>query len=279
MMEWTTVAQMRAAVAGWKAAGEQVALVPTMGALHAGHLALVEAARAQAQRVVVSIFVNPTQFGPNEDFDRYPRPLARDLALLRAAGADGAWLPTVAEMYPHGFATSIRVGGVSAGLDGDARPGHFDGVATVVSKLLLQVAPAVALFGQKDYQQLCVIKRVVADLDIPVRILGVPTVREADGLALSSRNQYLTAAERAIAPALQAALVRVAAALVGGAAVAPVLAAAVEQLLAAGFAKVDYLELRAEDTLAPLAAYQPPARLLVAAWLGTTRLIDNLTVE
>lgn len=278
-LELTTVKSLRSTVAQWRAVGESIALVPTMGALHRGHLTLVEKAREQASRVIVSIFVNPTQFGPNEDFDRYPRPLEKDLAMLREEGADAAWLPSVAEMYPEGFSTSVKAGSASRGLDGDARAGHFDGVATVVAKLLLQTAPDMALFGEKDYQQLCVIKQLVADLNINTRIIGVPTVREPSGLALSSRNQYLSEQEHAIAPQLNATLREAAQALVAGASVEGALSQAKANILAAGFARIDYLELRAEDTLAPLSTFQPPARLLVAATLGKTRLIDNITVE
>lgn len=277
-LELTTVKSLRETVAQWRAAGETIALVPTMGALHRGHLTLVERAREKASRVVVSIFVNPTQFGPNEDFDRYPRPREHDLMMLREEGADAAWLPTVVEMYPQGFATNVTVKGVSEGLDGAARPGHFDGVATVVSKLLLQVMPDVALFGEKDYQQLCVIKQLVADLNIPVRIEGVPTVREASGLALSSRNQYLSAAEHEIAPKLNETLRAAARELQNGKAVEAVLAAASASILGTGFSRIDYLELRAETSLVPMQTYNAPARLLVAAWLGKTRLIDNVEV-
>jgi pantoate--beta-alanine ligase len=277
-LELTHISSLRDTVHAWRAAGESIALVPTMGALHAGHMALVQAARAHATRVVVSIFVNPTQFAPNEDFSRYPRPLANDLALLRQAGVDAAWLPTAEEMYPEGFATSIRVAGVSEGLDGDFRPTHFSGVATVVAKLLLQVTPQVALFGEKDYQQLCVIKRLVSDLNINTNIIGVPTIREADGLALSSRNQYLSSEERNIAPQLHAALQVAASALMAGSDASDVLAQAKAQILKAGFSRVDYLELRGQDTLAPMPHYQAPARLLVAAWLGNTRLIDNISI-
>ena len=274
----TDLPALRAQVGAWRVAEESVALVPTMGALHIGHLALVEAAKKHADRVVVSIFVNPTQFGPNEDFNRYPRPIERDLDKLRSAGADAAWLPNVEAMYPQGFGTTVHVSGPSKGLDGDFRPGHFDGVATVVSKLLLQVMPDVALFGEKDYQQLCVIKRLAADLDIRVRIVGVPTVREEDGLALSSRNVYLSPEERGIAPQLHLVLQVAAKELVEGAEVAPTLSKAVASLLHIGFRKVDYLELRDEDTLEPQVVYQEPARLLVAAHLGTTRLIDNISI-
>ena len=276
--ELTTLLQLRETIAHWRKGGARVALVPTMGALHRGHLTLVARAKEHADKVVVSIFVNPTQFGPNEDFYRYPRPRARDLALLHEAGADAAWLPEVATMYPEGFATNIHLAGITDLLDGAHRPGHFDGVATVVAKLLLQVMPDIALFGEKDYQQLCVIRRLVADLNIAVEILGVPTVREADGLALSSRNQYLSEAERARAPVLYAALMEVATQLRHTPAppAEPILRAAAEKLLAAGFASIDYLALHAADTLLPLAAHAPPARLLVAARLGATRLIDNI---
>lgn len=278
-LELTSLSSLRSTVANWRAGGDTIALVPTMGALHSGHITLAKAAQTKANRVVVSIFVNPTQFGPNEDFHRYPRPIENDLKLLREAGVDAAWLPSVSEMYPEGCSTSVKAGMASAGMDGDARPGHFDGVATVVTKLLLQVAPDVALFGEKDYQQLCVIKQLVADLNISTRILGVSTVREADGLALSSRNQYLSQQERAVAHKLNAALREASQGLMSGGAVDAVLAHANAAILAVGFAKVDYLDLRAEDTLAPLSTFQPPARLLVAVWLGKTRLIDNIMVE
>lgn len=285
----TALPKLQSTVGQWRAAGQRVALVPTMGALHAGHMALVTAARQRANRVVVSIFVNPTQFGPNEDFARYPRTLDADLSLLQEAGADAAWLPDVATMYPQGFATSIQVAGVSEGLDGVVRPGHFNGVATVVAKLLHQVAPDMAFFGEKDYQQLCVIRQMVQDLNLPFGIIGVPTVREADGLALSSRNQYLSTAERKIAPVLHATLVDVANRLKQTPSVTPflqspdnvvseILANAKATILDAGFASVDYLELCDHETLQPLHRYQPSARLLLAATLGTTRLIDNIGV-
>ena len=191
-----SVGELRQRVSAWRAAGERIGLAPTMGALHAGHLALVAAAQARCRRTVVSIFVNPRQFGPREDFSTYPRPEAADLEKLAAAAADLVFIPAVAEMYPDGFATTISVGGPSEGLCGAQRPGHFDGVATVVAKLLIQVAPDAAFFGEKDYQQLLVVRRMARDLDLPVEIVGVPTVREADGLALSSRNVYLSAEER-----------------------------------------------------------------------------------
>ncbi|TXN47302.1 pantoate--beta-alanine ligase, partial [Methylobacterium sp. WL18] len=217
---FSDLATLRQRVGAWRRAGERVVLVPTMGALHVGHLALVAEARRIGRRVVASIFVNPTQFGPNEDFSRYPRDLEADLALLGQAGADAAWTPAVETMYPPGFATRIDVAGLTDGLCGPFRPGHFSGVATVVTKLLNQVGPDIALFGEKDFQQLRVIQQAVADLDLAVEIRGVPTVREADGLALSSRNRYLTPEERAVAPRLHAVLADIAAATRGGSPVA-----------------------------------------------------------
>lgn len=279
-LELTKISQLRSTVAEWRGQGLRVALVPTMGALHAGHFALVRAARAQADRVVVSIFVNPKQFGPNEDLDRYPRPLEDDLAGLKEAGADAAWLPSVALMYPTGFATTVQVAGVSEGLDGAARPGHFDGVATVVTKLFNQVRPDVALFGEKDYQQLALIKRLVTDLDLDIKIIGVPTVREGDGLALSSRNRYLSAEERKKAVKLNQVLRHSAFVLkTEGRPVDETMEKACRLLLDAGFTNVDYVELRHAENLQPLAEYQAPARILAAATLGTTRLIDNVAVE
>ena len=270
-----TVADLRRRIAAWRRASEPVALVPTMGALHAGHLALVARAKALARRVVASIFVNPTQFGPNEDLGRYPRDAAGDLRKLTAAGCDLAFMPTVAEMYPEGFVARVDPGPLAGILEGRFRPGHFAGVATVVTKLLLQALPDVALFGEKDYQQLLVIRRVARDLDMPVRIEGVPTVRESDGLALSSRNAYLSADERTRAPVLYRMLCDVARRHASGDADAA--EAGVRALLSGGFAKVDYLEVRDAATLS---APQPdkPSRVLVAAWLGKTRLIDNVAV-
>lgn len=273
-----TVAALRSAVARWRRAGERIALVPTMGALHAGHLALVAAARARARRVVVSIFVNPTQFNEAEDLATYPRDEAGDLAKLAGARVDLAYTPSVDEMYGEGFATTVTVGGVSEGLCGAHRPGHFAGVATVVTKLFTQCAPDLAVFGEKDYQQLLVVRRLVRDLDLPVEIVAVPTVREADGLALSSRNATLDPDQRRIAPALYATLVETAGAIVAGAEPARACAAAAERLRAAGFTAVDYVELRAAETLAPLSAFRPPARLLAAARIGPVRLIDNVAV-
>lgn len=268
---------LRGAVAAWRAAGEGVALVPTMGALHAGHLALVARARDGGRRVVASIFVNPTQFGPGEDFSRYPRDLEADLALLGRAGADAAWTPSVETMYPAGFSTRVAVDGLGDGLCGAFRPGHFSGVATVVAKLLGQVRPDVALFGEKDFQQLRVIERAVADLDLGVAIAGVPTLREADGLALSSRNRYLSPEERAVAPLLHRVLADIAAAARDGAAVSGPVAQGRARLQAAGF-RVQYLAVCDARTLEPVERATPPARVLAAAHLGRTRLIDNLAV-
>ncbi len=271
-----SVASLRATVAAWRARQERIGLGPTMGAIHAGHLALVQAARGQCDRVVASLFVNPKQFGPSEDFAAYPRDEAADLAAFADAGVDLVFVPAVVEMYPRGFATSVEVGGVSDGLESAHRPGHFDGVATVVAKLLLQCLPDAAYFGEKDYQQLLVVRRLVRDLDIPVRIEGVATVREADGLALSSRNAYLSPAERRIAPLLYRVLRDTAAALsTQPDAVTAVLEGGVAALSGGGFA-VDYLELRGADDLAPMPRLNGPARLLAAAHLGRTRLIDNI---
>ena len=270
---------LRGAVATLRAGGETIALVPTMGALHAGHLALVAEARRRADHVVVSLFVNPSQFGPNEDFAAYPRREAEDAALLAEAGCAILWAPTRETVYPEGFATSVRIGGVSEGLEGESRPGHFDGVATVVAKLLGQVRPDFAVFGEKDYQQLALIRRLVADLDLQLEVVGLPTVRDADGLALSSRNAYLSADERVAARALPRALVEAAQAIRGGAPVADALSTARAVLDAAGFAPVDYVTLADAATLAPMDRLDRPARLLAAARMGRTRLIDNIAVE
>jgi pantoate--beta-alanine ligase len=274
-----TVAALRAKVADWHAARERVALVPTMGALHAGHLALVARARALCPRVIASLFVNPTQFGPAEDFARYPRRESADAMKLAAAGCDLLYAPTVAQMYPPGFAVTIDPGPIAARLCGRLRPGHFTGVATVVAKLLLQARPDAACFGEKDYQQLQIIRRVVRDLDLEVAIEGVATVREPDGLALASRNAYLGPAERAIAPALHRTLAAVAQRIMHeGADPGAAAAAGAAALLGAGFTRVDYVEACDAATLEPLARLDRPGRVLAAAWLGTTRLIDNLAL-
>ena len=280
MQTMTQLDPLRRAVDALKADGA-VALVPTMGALHAGHLALVREAAKRAAHVVVSIFVNPRQFGANEDLATYPRQLETDSALLAAEGVSLLWAPLAAVMYPPGYATNVSVSGVSEGLCGQARPGHFDGVATVVCKMFNQVAPDLALFGEKDWQQLAVIRRMVRDLDLilprPEAIFGVPTVREADGLARSSRNAFLTPDQRQAAASLPRAMQSAIAAIRAGGRVPEALAVLQGELKLAGFSAVDYAELRNADTLAPLA--EPgtmPARLLVAAWIGTTRLIDNM---
>jgi len=270
---------LRARVRAWRAAGETVGLVPTMGGIHDGHLALVRAARAASVHVVASLFVNPTQFGPAEDFAGYPRDEERDAALIETAGGELLYAPTVETMYPDGFQTTVSVAEVTKGLCGDHRPGHFDGVATVVTKLFAQCEPDAAWFGEKDYQQLTVIRRLAHDLGLAVAVHGVATVREADGLALSSRNAYLDARERAIAPILNHSLVALAEAVAGGAAPAEETMRARKALLDAGFASVDYVELRDAQTLAPVDAVTRPARVLAAARLGRARLIDNVAVE
>jgi pantoate--beta-alanine ligase len=256
--------------------GGTLALVPTMGALHAGHMALIAEAKKRAGSVAASIFVNPTQFGPNEDFSRYPRQEAQDARMLEEGRCDLLWLPSMQDIYPEGFATKVSVSGVSVRWEGEARPGHFDGVATVVAKLLLSVRPDVALFGEKDFQQLAVIRRMVADLNIPAVIVGVPTVREANGLALSSRNAYLSPDERQQAVALPRALESARAAILGGTSVGDALESACSSLRQAGFSRIDYLALVDAVTLEPLDEPEGEMRLIAAAVIGTTRLIDNL---
>ncbi|MEZ5924528.1 MAG: pantoate--beta-alanine ligase [Hyphomicrobiaceae bacterium] len=273
-----TIKALRASVSAWHRQGEAVAVVPTMGALHDGHLTLVRRAHDKARRVIVTIFVNPTQFAAHEDLDRYPRDEAGDLAKLATVGVDLVYVPAAAVMYPEGFATRIEPKGAADGLESLSRPHFFSGVATVVAKLLLQTSADFAMFGEKDYQQLMVVTQLVRDLDIPCEIVGVATERAPDGLALSSRNAYLSAEERAIAPALNQVLRDTARALQTGSDARRAIAAAKRKLTAAGF-RVDYLELRDARTLGPAdATGRRPRRLLAAAWLGRTRLIDNTGV-
>ena len=273
------IAALRSQVRLWRKAGESVALVPTMGALHAGHVSLVELAKTRAKRVVATIFVNPTQFAPSEDFAKYPRTLEADLAKLAEAGADAAFTPGPEDMYPPGFCTTISLRGpATADLEDRFRPTHFQGVATVVAKLLLQALPDVAIFGEKDFQQLAVIRQMAADLDIPVEILDAPTMREADGLAMSSRNVYLSDEERAVAPMLHRGMNKAAQRIRDGEAMEAALAPARSKLMAAGF-EIDYLEVRDAGTLATVQGrYRKGLRMLVAARLGRTRLIDNIEV-
>ena len=273
-----TPAALTAAVRAWQRAGHQVAFVPTMGALHAGHLALVTEGLRRADRVVASIFVNPKQFGPTEDLDKYPRDEVGDAAKLLAAGCTLLYAPNVEAMYPPGFASFVRVTGLPELLCGRVRPGHFDGVATVVAKLLAAARADVAVLGEKDWQQLAIVRRMAADLDLGTEIVGAAIVRDTDGLALSSRNLYLSADERSRALALPHALAAARAALRAGAAVEPTLAAAHSRMTAAGFARVDYIELVESEGLAGLNNIVPGARLMAAAVMGTTRLIDNLAV-
>ena len=272
---------LRAAVAGRRAAGDRIALVPTMGALHAGHIELIEAGRRCAETVVASIFVNPKQFGAGEDLTRYPRRERTDAQMLEAAGCAMLWAPAVETMYPAGFATNVGVTGVSEVLEGATRPGHFDGVATVVLKLFNQVVPDVALFGEKDWQQLAVVRRMAADLDLTIEIVGVPIVRDDHGLALSSRNAYLTKDELKRARALPRALGEAAAAIARGQPAEAAIAMACARLTEAGFSEIDYVSLRDAVTLAPVAGVEgdAPVRLLAAARIGAARLIDNLAID
>ena len=274
-----TIADLRRAVSKSRAAGERIAMVPTMGALHAGHMALVEAAKERADRTVVSIFVNPTQFGPGEDLASYPRDEACDVAKLTEAGVDLVFAPTASEMYPPGFDLKVAVGGPAHGLESETRPHFFTGVATVVAKLLIAALPDEAIFGEKDYQQFLVIRKLVRDLNIPVEIVACPTIRDPDGLALSSRNAYLSADERQKAPALYGALRAAASAIHAGDSPRSALRRARQELEDSGFT-VGYLELRDAETLEPTSAVAGrPLRLLAAARLGRTRLIDNVAVE
>ena len=266
------------ALSEWVAKGERIAFVPTMGALHEGHLALVERAKALAERVVVSIFVNPLQFNDPSDLERYPRDEESDLAKLEAAGCDLVWLPGASDLYPEGFATRVSVAGVSERWEGEHRPGHFDGVATVVAKLFGEVVPNVAVFGEKDFQQLAVIRRMAMDLGLCDEIVGVPTVREPDGLALSSRNALLSPDERRRAVGLYRALRNARDSILAGQPVAAALAEGRNALLIAGFSRIDYFALVDGATLEPVDRPRPEARLIAAAVMGTTRLIDNLAL-
>ena len=273
-----SVVELRAVTGGWRQAGDSIAVVPTMGALHDGHLSLVAQARDACDRVIVTLFVNPTQFDRPEDLAKYPRTEDRDRAVLEPAGVDLLFMPGVDEVYPPGFATTVSVSGLTSGMCGDFRPGHFDGMATIVAKLFLMTGADRAFFGEKDWQQLQIVRRLAADLNIPIEVTGCPTVREADGLAMSSRNARLSPPDRAAAPALYAALTHAAQRLRGGEDPAPALEAAREEILAGGFARVEYLDLRHPQTLTPLDRLDGPARLLAAAWLGPVRLIDNVAV-
>lgn len=273
-----TVADLRTEIAAWRADGATVGLVPTMGGLHEGHLSLVRLAGERAERVVTTLFVNPAQFAPTEDFDAYPRTEESDREMLESVGNGLLFAPSVAEVYPEGHSTKVHVEGLGDLLEGEFRPGFFVGVATVVSKLLIQAMADVAVFGEKDYQQLQVIRRMARDLDIPTEIVGAPTVREADGLAMSSRNRYLSADERAQAPALHAAITAVAATAAAGGDAEAACAAASADLLAAGFRSVDYITLRDAETVQSDPDPSRPRRVLGAAWMGKARLIDNVAV-
>ncbi|MBX3595947.1 MAG: pantoate--beta-alanine ligase [Rhizobiaceae bacterium] len=273
-----TLKELRVTVANWRSHHAKVAVVPTMGALHEGHLSLVRAAFEKADRVIVTLFVNPKQFNSAADLAAYPRTELSDAAKLAPLGVHMLYAPDASEIYPDGFSSNVSVTGVSEGLCGAFRPGHFDGVATVVAKLFLQTGADLALFGEKDFQQLHVVRRMARDLDIPIEIIGCPTVRESDGLALSSRNVRLTAQERALAPRLYEILSSTAERITGGSGVQSALDTARSDILAAGFQSVEYLEYRTESDLLPLSIPDREGRLLVAAWLGQTRLIDNVEV-
>ena len=272
-LEW-----LRARVREWRRAGEIIGLVPTMGALHAGHAALARAAKTACDRVIVTIFVNPKQFNNPEDLAKYPRTEDADARLLSPLGVDVIFAPNPDTVYPHDFSTTVTVAGTSEGLCGAFRPGHFDGVATVVAKLFLMTQADKGFFGEKDYQQLLVVRRMARDLNIAIEVVGCPTVREVDGLALSSRNRRLTAEERRIAPGLHRALKRAAEAIDDAVPVAEALDTARNVILDSGFSRIEYIELRAAEDLAPMPVHNRPARLLAAAWLGDVRLIDNIQV-
>ncbi|OOY04480.1 pantoate--beta-alanine ligase [Thioclava sp. F28-4] len=271
-------AELRDKVAAWKRSGMLVGVVPTMGALHDGHLSLARAARKQSDRVIVTVFVNPMQFNNASDLDKYPRDEAQDLALLEAEGVDVLFAPGVDEVYPDGFATTVSVAGITEPLEGAFRPGHFDGVATVCSKLFGMTQAGRAFFGEKDWQQLQVVQQLTRDLNMPIRIIGCPTIREEDGLAMSSRNVRLTEAERKLAPRLHTVMQEAAAKIRDGVPVEGALNDAKTELKDAGFGALDYLELRTVDGLKPATDLSQPARMLVAIWLGDVRLIDNIAV-
>ena len=274
-----TVHDLRKITRKWRDRGHSIGLVPTMGALHAGHISLVKLAKKKADRAVVSIFVNPTQFAANEDLSRYPRDEAGDLEKLRTADVDLVWAPSVEEMYPLGYSTSVRAGSAAKELEGEFRPGHFDGVATVCAKLFNQVTADIAFFGEKDFQQLAVLRQMVRDLNMPLKLIGAPTKRDTDGLALSSRNAYLSLTERKIAPALYATISALAEDVSEGADIATGVANAKRKVIAAGFKKIDYIEVRDAETLGPAAPESGRSlRVLAACWLGKTRLIDNVAV-
>ncbi len=272
-----TIAELRGHVSRWRETGETISLVPTMGALHQGHMSLVELSQSSASRTIVSIFLNPRQFGKNEDLERYPQDQASDMELLDREDNILLFAPTCEEIFPKGHSTHIEVAGLGDILEGEFRPGFFSGVATVVAKLLIQASPDIAVFGEKDYQQLLVIRKLVRDLDLPVRIIAAPILREGDGLAMSSRNSYLTADQRRVAPALYRELTEAARRVGDGEDIKPILARSKAGLTSAGFAKTDYFELRDAETLGK---YQPgrAGRILAAAILGQTRLIDNVAV-
>ena len=273
-----TVTELRGRVGAWRKENQSIALIPTMGSLHAGHLSLMQLGREQCNKVIATIFVNPLQFSPSEDFETYPREENDDVRKLIDEDVDLLFAPDVKEMYQTGATTTINVGGLTDSLCAVSRPGFFDGVATVVTKLLLQALPDVAIFGEKDYQQLLVIKRLVTDLDIPVKIIGGPTIREIDGLALSSRNVYLDPKSRSIAPAIYNILNRYASAISKGNDIEKCLKLAKKDIQDAGFGKIDYLDLRNEQTLQRCTTKEQPSRLFAAVWLGSTRLIDNISV-
>ena len=272
------LSDLRPALLPWRQAGEKIALVPTMGALHAGHLALIEAARTEADRVIASIFVNPLQFNDKNDLARYPRQEEADAEKLEEAGCDLLWLPTAEQFYPEGFATTISVAGVSERWEGEHRPGHFDGVATVVAKLFIATIPDVAIFGEKDWQQLAVIRRMTADLGLSLKVVGHPTIRESDGLAMSSRNALLSAEDREKAAGLSRSLNELASAIVSGEAVASAIDHCIDELKTGGFGPIDYVAYVDGDSLEPLGRYRAGGRLIAAAFLGNVRLIDNISV-